>query len=184
LTTESASGKVYVRGYDNQGRAFLYMRPGRENTQDAMGQMKHLVFNLEKAVACTGRQSLQMDSKLEKINLLIDFEGWTLRNSPPLATTQMTLDILQKHYPERMYRSYMLSPPRIFTFFWNMIRPFVDPVSKQKLVFVTTKQARQELVAQMRNLDEMEVFCGGTSTQEFNPAEYLQLPLNQAFGEE
>ena len=52
---ENETGKVYVRGYDADGRACMYLRPGRENTkfESEYNNLAHLVFQLEKAVACS-----------------------------------------------------------------------------------------------------------------------------------
>ena len=35
IRRENATGKLYVRGHDGEGRAILYMRPGKENTVSA-----------------------------------------------------------------------------------------------------------------------------------------------------
>ena len=50
-----------------------------------------------------------------KMNIIIDFQGWTLRNSPPLRTTKETVSILQNQYPERLHKAYLLNPPGIFS---------------------------------------------------------------------
>ena len=55
LTEETETGKIYTRGYDKDGRACMYMRPGNENTTDTDNNMRHLVFQLEKAVACSNK---------------------------------------------------------------------------------------------------------------------------------
>lgn len=97
LRRENETGKIYVRGYDRDGRAYLYMRPARQNTANEHEQMQHLVWNLEKAIACTRRKSVELGSKrpLEKINLVINYDGFTLRNAPSMSASKYTLDILQ-----------------------------------------------------------------------------------------
>lgn len=112
LEQENATGKIYSRGYDAQGRALMYMRPARENTNNELNNMRHLVWNLEKAIACTRAKSTAATGKERtKINLMIDYEGFRLRDSPPLSTSKYTLEILQKHYPEIMFHAYILNPP-------------------------------------------------------------------------
>lgn len=186
LRHENATGKIYVRGYDAQGRALVYMRPARENTHHEPDQMRHLVWNLEKAIACTRRESLQRHGTqaLEKIILLIDYEGFALTNAPPLSTTKATLHILQRMYPERMYRAYCLHPPFIFRAFWNMVRPFVDPVTKEKIVFVRPKSTQeQQLWSLMRDREkDLETGAGGRlSPDDFDSLTYLHLPFDQAY---
>jgi len=189
MKTENETGKIYVRGFDVDGRAFMYMRPGRENTMNEINNMRHLVWNLEKAIACTARQSVQVHGEgsepLEKINLLIDYDGFKLRDSPPLSTSKYTLDILQKHYPERMYRAYVLNPPLVFKTFWAIIKPFVDPTTKEKIVFCHGKTGMEKLrAAAGDNADKLEPVAGGkVPVRDFNSDEYLHLPFNVGFDE-
>jgi len=180
IREENATGKVYVRGYNREGRATMYMRPQHENTKGEINQMRHLVYNLERAVACTTRTS-----GYEKINLMIDFEGYRLRDAPPLSTTKHTLNILQNHYPERMYKAYICNPPMAFRAFWMMLQPFLDPITREKINFCHGK-AGVTKVAERYDLANVER-CGGgvdgANCPPFNSDDYLALPLAYAFGE-
>lgn len=187
LREENETGKVYVRGYDREGRALVYMRPAMENTNNEQNNMRHLVWNLEKAIACTKRKSMELSPglpPLEKVILMIDYEGFKLKNAPPMSTSKLTLDILQKHYPERMYRAYCLNPPLVFRVFWNMIKPFVDPVTKEKIQFCTGKDGMVALHDAIGDVDQLEVNLGGpASTRRFDSKEYLNLPFHKSFDE-
>ena len=99
IAHENETGKIYCRGFDKQGRAILYLTPGRENSTHEWNNMRHLVYHLERAIACTRRKSGR-----EKVCIVIGYEGFKLANAPPMSTTKHTLQILQGHYPERMYR--------------------------------------------------------------------------------
>jgi hypothetical protein len=61
--------------------------------------------------------------------LLIDYEGFSIFNAPPMKTSQETLSILQNQYPERLHRAYLIRPPFYFSIFWSLISPFIDPGS-------------------------------------------------------
>ena len=176
LREENATGKIYVRGFDREGRAAMYMRPHHENTKDEVNQMRHLVFNLEKAVACT-----RSKSGYEKINLMIDYAGYRLRDMPPMSTARYTLDILQKHYPERMFKAYVINPPFVFRTFWTIIKPFLDPVTKEKIVFCHGK-AGAELMAKRYDMTQVEECVGGTGKSTFDSTEYLGMPWSEPLG--
>jgi CRAL/TRIO domain len=185
LRRENGSGKIYVRGYDAQGRAYMYMRPARQNTCNEHEQMQHLVWNLEKAIACTRRKSVELGAKrpLEKINLVIDYHGFTLRNAPSMSASKYTLDILQKYYPERMYRAYCVNAPRVFQTFFTLIKAFIDPATKEKIVFVTTDDC-SKLVSITERVDKLEPEVGGPpDAREFDSNEYLSLPFDVSFDE-
>lgn len=189
LIREATTGKIYCRGYDQEGRAFMYMSPARENTNNELNNMRHLVYNLEKSIACTRRKSVQLAGKkvapLEKINALIDYEGFKLKDAPPMSTTKYTLDILQKHYPERMRHFYLLNPPFVFKVFWNLIRHFVDPTTKEKIVFCSGKDHTRKLLDHVSNLEKLEVRAYGSDPdiRDFDHEEYLRLPFYVSFDE-
>jgi hypothetical protein len=181
LETENETCKLYVRGYDKEGRALLYMRPAKENTNNALHNMIHLTFNLEKAIACSAKNGRS------KICIVIDYEGFALRHAPPLSTSRYTLDILQKHYPERMHKAYICNPPFVFRTFWALIRPFIDPITKEKIVFCNGKKGLEQIADDVGPTNKeryLEPCAGGFN--DLNPVdskEYLQLPFDLACGE-
>jgi len=178
MKEENQTGKIYCRGYDKDGRVVMYMRPHHENTKDETNQMRHLVYNLERAIACTAHKSGR-----EKINLVIDYRGFRVRDSPPLSTSKYTLDILQKHYPERMYRAYVCNPPYIFKAFWTVIKPFVDATTKEKICFCSGKEGQATLEENF-DLSTTEECAGGTAElREFDSTEYFAKPFHKAFDE-
>jgi CRAL/TRIO domain len=183
LERENKDGKLYIRGYDKEGRALLYMKPVNESTHDEDYNLRFLVYSLEKAIACTQRESVKRGSKypLCKINLVIDYNGFRLSDAPPMSTSQKTLEILQKSYPECLFRAYVVDPPWIFKTFWALIKPFVDVNTRAKLVFCTGKN--HELL-QRADKSQLEVFCGGSDTKKFDSTGYMSLPMDKAFGEE
>jgi hypothetical protein len=182
LQKENETGKIYTRGYDKDGRAMMYMRPAKENTNNETNNMRHLVFQLEKAIACSAKNGQS------KICLVIDYLGFQLWNAPPMSTSRRTLDILQKHYPERMYCAYVCNPPFVFRTFWALIQPFIDPITKEKICFCSGKKGMQKIVEDMGGLEKahhLEPCAGGTDPlRPFDSKEYLlHLPLDVAFDE-
>ena len=65
---------------------------------------------------------------------LLDYVGYNRKNQPPFTVSMQTLHIVQNHYPERLGRAVNFQPPFLFDLFWRAIRPFVDPVTRDKLV--------------------------------------------------
>lgn len=181
IEKENETSKLYVRGYDKDGRALLYMRPSKENTADSVNQMRHLVWNLEKAIACSAKNGRS------KVCIVIDYDGFKLKHSPPLSTSRYTLDILQKHYPERMHRAYICNPPFVFRTFWTLIRPFIDPVTKEKICFCHGKAGMDKIAADVgddNRVKYLEKCAGGTAElRPIQSQEYLSLPFSVGFDE-
>lgn len=55
-----------------------------------------------------------------KMTWLIDFEGYSYRNAPPVTLAMKTLSILQNHYPERLGLAVCYHPPRLFQITWKV----------------------------------------------------------------
>ncbi|GAQ81173.1 Sec14p-like phosphatidylinositol transfer family protein [Klebsormidium nitens] len=168
---EGETGKVYrLARLDKKGRPVVIMRPSAQNTKDHDQQIRHLVYVLENAVdAATMAGS-------EKIVWLIDFHKWSLRSSPPMKTSRQTLDILQNHFPERLGLAVCYNPPKMFGMFWNLIQPFVDPVTHKKVRFVQGKSKDcKALMEETFELEHLEEAFGGQSKATFDFAAYTQM---------
>lgn len=83
-----------------------------QNTTSGTGQIKYLVYSLEKAI-------MNLTDNQEKMVWLTDFQCWTL-GSTPLKVTRETVNVLQDCYPERLGLAILYNPPRIFESFWRV----------------------------------------------------------------
>ena len=90
----------------------LFFFTMEQNTTSATGQIKYLVYSLEKAI-------MNLTEDQEKMVWLTDFQSWTL-GSTPLKVTRETVNVLQDCYPERLGLAILYNPPRIFESFWKV----------------------------------------------------------------
>ena len=189
IAQENDVGKMYVRGYTKHGRALIYMRGDREQTNHELNNMRHLVWNLEKAIACTKRKSQALGASavgLEKVILIMDFTHFSMATAPPMSVSKHTLHILQSHYPERVQTIYCFNAPFIFKAFWSMVKHFVDPATKRKIVFVNESNIKQDFHVQFDDLSALEEVAGGTAIEQlsnWDSEAYLNLPFDVAFDE-
>mmetsp|Transcript_23180 Transcript_23180/g.38136 ORF Transcript_23180/g.38136 Transcript_23180/m.38136 type:complete len:262 (-) Transcript_23180:482-1267(-) len=164
----SETGKMYRYGYDKEGHPVLILQPRLENLAkgDATRpiKMKLLVYTLERIVD-------SMPPGVEKLVLLIDFKGYSSSNAPDLKTSKETLNILSNHYPERLHRAVCLRPPWFFYTFYKMIGPFVDPVTRQKVVFKKDSHS-SDLLWEIFPKDQLEEAMGGTSKFTYDHKSY------------
>ncbi|KAA8516297.1 hypothetical protein F0562_016590 [Nyssa sinensis] len=111
IVREAETGKVYITDYcDKYGRTVLIMRPGSQITSSIEGQIRHLVYCMEKAI-------MDLKSDQEQMVWLIDFQGWNM-SSISVKVTRETAHILQNRYPERLGLAILYNPPKIFESFW------------------------------------------------------------------
>lgn len=129
---ENETGKEVILGYDNDARPCLYLKPGRQNTKPSITQVQHLVYMLEKVIDF-------MPSGQDSLALLIDFKpsdvGISNGKIPPIGTGRQVLHILQTHYPERLGKALLCNIPLLGWTFLKIIHPFIDPLTREKLVF-------------------------------------------------
>ncbi len=173
IAKENATGKSYVRGYDKHGHPIVYMKPKYENTKDHDGNIKHLVYTMERAVACAEKTGQG------KLTLIIDFDGYSLSNAPPMKTSRETLNILQDHYPERLFRAYLIHTPYIFYGFYQVISPFIDPITKEKIVMLTNAELANPTSRFFVDIDKTvaEKCVGGDDERPFVSASYLSASM-------
>ncbi|KAB8080885.1 uncharacterized protein [Oryza sativa Japonica Group] len=165
---EAETGKIYRADYkDKHGRTVLVLRPGLENTTSGKGQIKYLVYCLEKAI-----MSLTEDQ--EKMVWLTDFQSWTL-GSTPLKVTRETVNVLQDCYPERLGLAILYNPPRIFESFWKIVKPFLDHETYKKVKFVySSDKESQKIMADVFDLDKLDSAFGGRNPATFEYNSYAE----------
>ncbi|AEY94861.1 FABL198Cp [Eremothecium gossypii FDAG1] len=135
VSDENETGKEVVLGYDREARPILYLKPGRQNTKTSHRQVQHLVFMLERVID-------MMPSGQHQLALLIDFSDHEdvpkvsgNSKTPPISVGKEVLHILQTHYPERLGKALLTNIPWLAWTFLKMIHPFIDPLTREKLVF-------------------------------------------------
>ncbi|KAG2732461.1 hypothetical protein G9P44_004878 [Scheffersomyces stipitis] len=132
VSEENETGKEVILGYDNDSRPCLYLKPGRQNTKTSQRQVQHLVYMLERVID-------YMPSGQDSLALLIDFKAHPVGTQggkiPPIGIGRQVLHILQTHYPERLGRALLTNIPWLGWTFLKIIHPFIDPLTREKLVF-------------------------------------------------
>lgn len=131
---ENETGKEVILGYENDARPILYLKPGRQNTKTSDRQVQHLVYMLERVID-------YMPAGQDSLALLIDFKQYDdVKNEhaskiPPIGIGRQVLHILQTHYPERLGKALLTNIPWLGWTFLKLIHPFIDPLTREKLVF-------------------------------------------------
>ena len=91
---------------------------------------------------------------------------------PSMAVSKATLGILQDHYPERLGQMLIANPPMLFSTFWSCISPFIDPVTRAKVVFLKGGAAGHQQLQEHVDASQLNASFGGTA-KEFDPETYF-----------
>ncbi|TWU73388.1 hypothetical protein ED733_002768 [Metarhizium rileyi] len=105
-----------------------YISPEQETGKQII--IHHLFYMVE-------RVTDMMPAGVEKLNLMINFKPSKKRQntSVPVSTAREVLHILQSHYPERLGKALLINVPWIVWGFFKIIKPFMHPVTREKLKF-------------------------------------------------
>ncbi|GAX82158.1 hypothetical protein CEUSTIGMA_g9586.t1 [Chlamydomonas eustigma] len=156
VKVEANSGKHFLYpAPDKQGRPIVMMRPRLEDTKTHETQIKFLVYDLEMASAIADKTGVG------KMCWILDFGGYSLSNAPPIKVSLHCNNILMNHYPERLGLAICYHSPTLFSLTWRAVSPFIDPVTKQKIIFVDKGPKEQKEMGDRFNMEEMEEAIGG-----------------------
>ncbi|KAJ3046085.1 hypothetical protein HDV00_003835 [Rhizophlyctis rosea] len=84
-----------------------------------------------------------MSPGVEKLTLVVDYEGISIFNATPLSVSKQVLDIIQSHYPERLGLGICINPTWYIWTFFKIITPLMDPVTRAKIQFVDLKKQNE-----------------------------------------
>lgn len=169
IEEEGSTGKIVNMPFKDQSRPIMLMRPRLENSQGKHGEnIRHLVYQLERAVRAAKHAECD-----EKWVVMIDFGGYSMSNAPPLRTTRETLSILQDHYPERLHRAYLVDAPWLFQGVFRAISPFIDAVTKAKIVFASSSSNSTDALIRHIPPESVEKSLGGSADFTYSADEYF-----------
>jgi len=131
VTAELATGKGYVHGVDRHGQAVMWAFAGRHDKRSRkLQESVHLIlYCLEKAIR------LGEERGVEKICLVFDLSGFSSASMDYELVRELFV-LLANYYPERLGQVLLWSAPSVFSAFWRVIRPYIDPATAAKVQFV------------------------------------------------
>mmetsp|Transcript_1505 Transcript_1505/g.2707 ORF Transcript_1505/g.2707 Transcript_1505/m.2707 type:complete len:275 (-) Transcript_1505:463-1287(-) len=106
--------------------------------------LKYLMFVLDCAAFVA---DLNCGSEMKEENgkwvFIMDMKGSNRSNMPPKSVAKDTLSIFSNHFPERLHKCFILDASTGFYAFWTIISPFIDSVTRNKIVFIWRSQPDQ-----------------------------------------
>jgi CRAL/TRIO domain len=202
LRQEFETGYFYVRGYDHQGRAIINIHPTATKTGHYDTMIQCLLYQLEKAIACTKRKSSALkvtpqQQPLEKFIFIGDYTTFGSQHRTPITILNEVFTLFNTHYPERLYCAYIVNPPFLISTILSLIKPFLDPITRTKIQLCHLKYNKkkniyepdsilQTFLSTLEKPIEFETcYTGRTDVdiRSYDVKEYLQLPFDMAYDE-
>ncbi|XP_071506050.1 SEC14-like protein 2 [Diadema antillarum] len=114
-------------------------------------------------------QSEKLDRKVEGIHFIMDFEHLGRQHlSKPATQLQISIvNMCEHHFPELLYRIYIVRAPRLFPLLYSLIKPFLGEHTKNRTVFCKDNFA-DELLKQI-DPEVLPRYWGGTREEDGDP---------------
>ena len=107
----------------------------------------------------------QMETHTQYI-IIVNLAKWTLRHGNYLSYIKAMIDIAQNQLPDRLRRVMLFKTPFIFRASWGMIKPWLDPITAEKVEFVRTAKRDEVLRACQIDKGLLPERYGGTINEE------------------
>jgi hypothetical protein len=129
-------------GLDSLGRPVIYtcFRQAHDRW-NAEANMMHMIQTLEGASVLMEAEGIQVNPSGKWV-WVIDFEGYSLSDNNP-KTTMLAARLLDQ-YPERLGLCVLFGAPWLFSAVWKVVRPILNEVTANKVVFLEGGLAKQE----------------------------------------
>jgi hypothetical protein len=100
--------------------------------------LQHIMYAAEAKRACNVANSYELGKRLTKTVVVIDCAGLGTSHLQKNFVTLMkkTSEVLSGHYPETMFKTYVINGPLIVRAAWNLVRPMIHPITVAKFTIL------------------------------------------------
>ena len=128
----------YFHLHDDHGHPICYMRFNRDPANFTPAEkIRYIMFQQEEAIRLFD-QNKERFPHADKCVFIIDLDAFSM--SAPGADTGIARkwgDMLSNHYPERLYKAYLINYPTIFSMFWTVVSAFMEKAQTDKVRWVS-----------------------------------------------
>lgn len=172
--------KLYVSGYDKDGRSTYIFVPRLVEDHCPRWTVKGHVYSMERAIACSKASD-------KTVNAVVDFNGFSfLRNTPPAAVGKEIMLTLRNHYVGHIHQIFIVDAPAAFLCIWKIFEPFAGTSTRTKIKFVNSASQKEQVVGRLYSKEEAASWMlpGGLKNRELDVDEYLfKTPFDSSFDE-
>lgn len=143
IQPELDAEKTFLQGCDKLGRplSICVINKHSKSRRKLEQTKRYIAYSLDNSIQA-------VDYKLNpsgKTCAIFDLRGLTF-DAMDKPILEVVFDLLQNHYPERfrLGKLWMYDAPTMFWAVWQIVSPFIDPATKEKVTFVSSSSAVQE----------------------------------------
>ena len=143
VSDELSKQMTAVVGLDEQDRAMILKGSRTNSDTNIEGYLVMQIYVAERAMALT---EVASRGRQERVFCLFDFAAYNSQHAPPTLELRGALANLQSLYKERLHQLVILDPPFFLNLIFNIISPFLDGRTREKIAMVSGPTAREQIV--------------------------------------
>lgn len=151
--------KNYLQGFTHAGQPVAIMVVKNHRKQEVEAVRKYITYCIDAHVAL-GKLNPNDSGKSSGI---LDLRGMGLKNAC-FNSLKSLFDLLQSHFVERLGTMWIYDAPYIFLGLFNLVSPFIDPVTRKKVQFVYPGQESEKQMFSAIPKEILPEDMGGTGT--------------------
>ncbi|CAF1375848.1 unnamed protein product [Didymodactylos carnosus] len=155
-------------GYTKVNRPLYIEKSGQINVDEILQK-----FTTEELIQChiywleyycqlTRERSQNVGQHIESFAIIYDLNHMKMDIRKVFEPLKQCLYIEDNYYPERLGQMFVVNPPRIFPAVWNLIKHFIDPVTKSKILVIKKGPETSKILLENINSDQLPSEYGGT----------------------
>ncbi|UJR38597.1 hypothetical protein I4U23_031262 [Adineta vaga] len=107
-------------------------------------------------------RSRQIGKHIESFTIVSDIQGCNMEIRKIFAPFKQSLYIDNNYYPERLAQMIFINPPTIFPVLWGIVKPWLDPVTKSKIIVIKKGPETTNTLLQYIDSDQLPGEYGGS----------------------
>ncbi|CAF0961639.1 unnamed protein product [Adineta ricciae] len=123
--------------------------------------LRHHVYWLELNCQRARERSRQIGKHIESFTIVSDLHGCNMEIRKIFPPFKQSLYIDNNYYPERLGQMIFINPPTVFPILWNLVKPWLDPVTKSKIVVIKKGPEATNTLLQYIDVEHLPVEYGG-----------------------
>ena len=155
-------------GYTKADRPLYIEKSGLMHVDKILNQ-----FTAEELIQChiywlefnsqlTRERSRQLGKHVESFTIIYDLHGCKLEIRKTLHLVKQFLYIDDNYYPERLGQMLVVNPPAVFPVLWNLVKHWLDPVTKAKVTVIKKGPETSTTLLQHIDSDQLPQEYGGS----------------------
>ncbi|CAF1376068.1 unnamed protein product [Adineta ricciae] len=155
-------------GYTKADRPLYIEKSGIISVDKILSSFQHdeliecHLYWLELYSQLARERSRQVGKHVESFAIIYDLHGCKLDMRKMLPLLNQSLFIDDNYYPERLGQLFVINPPLIFPTLWSIVKHWVDPVTKTKILILKKGVETTTTLLQYIDADQLPKEYGGS----------------------